>query len=241
VIEQPTGEGPVESNRDRAIRLGLVAVILIAILGGAYVISERNGLDIVGEGGVNAQLIPKVGEPAPELLVVTTENQLVPLSALKGQPVWINFWGAWCQPCRAEMPDVIRAYDTLSAEGIVMLGVNEGDTAEEALNYASTVGINFPIVFPIRPSDEEIEQLKASGQYAGAIESLESAKKWQINNWPTHFFIDTEGIVRAVVIAPMTYETALDYGRMILPDGGLILPATPESSPEASPTATPST
>jgi hypothetical protein len=139
------------------------------------------------------------------------------------------------------MPDVIRAYDTLSAEGIVMLGVNEGDTAEEALNYASTVDINFPIVFPIRPSDEEIEQLKASGQYAGAIESLESAKKWQINNWPTHFFIDTEGIVRAVVIAPMTYETALDYGRMILPDGGLILPATPESSPEASPTATPST
>jgi thiol-disulfide isomerase/thioredoxin len=241
VIEQPTGEGPVESNRDRAIRLGLVAVILIAILGGAYVISERNGLDFVGEGGVNAQLIPKVGEPAPELLAVTTENQLVPLSALKGQPVWINFWGAWCQPCRAEMPDVIRAYDTLSAEGIVMLGVNEGDTTEEALNYASTVDINFPIVFPIRPSDEEIEQLKASGQYAGAIESLESAKKWQINNWPTHFFIDTEGIVRAVVIAPMTYETALDYGRMILPDGGPILPATPESSPEASPTATPST
>jgi thiol-disulfide isomerase/thioredoxin len=197
--EQPEVGQPQESSRDRAIRLGLVAVILIAILGGAYVISENAGLDIVGEGGVNAQLIPKVGEPAPELVVVTTDNQLVPLSALRGHPVWINFWGSWCQPCRAEMPDVIRAYDTLSAEGILMLGVNEGEEADVALNYADTVGINFPIVFPIRLSDEEIEELRSSEQYAGAVESLESAKKWQINNWPTHFFIDREGIVQAVV------------------------------------------
>jgi hypothetical protein len=37
----------------------------------------------------------------------------------------------------------------------------------------------------------------------------------------------------------MTYESALEYGRMILPEGGPVVPATPEASPAATPEASP--
>lgn len=220
-----------ESTRDKMTRLGLVAIVLIAILGTAYIVSDRAGLDLVGSGGVNAQLIPKVGDTAPELIVITTDGQPIPLSALRGTPVWINYWGSWCQPCRAEMPEVIRAYETLNARGVLMLGVNEGETAEAALNYAATVGINFPIVFPLEPSAQELEELKASGELP---EVVESAEKWQVNNWPTHIFIDGDGVVQAVVISQLTYESAVQYGEMILPDD-----APPAASPVASPAASP--
>ena len=191
-----------ETTRDKIIRLGLVAVVLIAILGGAYIASEKAGLDLVGKGGVNAQLLPKVGDTAPELIVIGTDQQIYPLSAFRGTPVWLNFWGSWCQPCRAEMPEVIRAYDTLSKQGVLMLGVNEGERADQALAYADTVGINFPIVFPYDLTTDQLEQLKETGEVPELVESTE---KWQVNNWPTHIFIDGDGVVQAVVIAGLTY------------------------------------
>jgi hypothetical protein len=127
------------------------------------------------------------------------------------------------------MPEVIRAYDTLSKQGVLMLGVNEGERADQAIAYADTVGINFPIVFPYDLTKEQLEQLKESGEVPELVESTE---KWQVNNWPTHIFIDSDGEVQAVVIAGLTYESALHYGEMILPD---TLPATPIASPDATP------
>ena len=225
---------PGETKRDKLMRLGVVAIVLIAILGGAYIISEQAGLDLVGSGGVNAQLLPKVGDEAPELVVVDTTGQILPLSAFRGTPIWINFWGSWCQPCRAEMPEVIAAYSVLAPKGVLMLGVNEGETMEQAVDYANTVGINFPIVQPIELNTQQLEEAKAEGKVPQLVETTE---KWQVNNWPTHIFIDSDGIVQAVVISQLTYDKALAYGAMILPD---TLPiASPGGTPVASPEATP--
>ncbi len=62
------------------------------------------------------------------------------------------------------------------------------------------------------------------------VEVANSTRAWQINNFPTHIFIDREGIVRAVVLKPMDYDTAVAYGEMILDS---------TSSSGASPFATP--
>ena len=215
------------TRKDRLIRFGLVAVVLIAILGSAYIVSDRAGLDLVGSGGVNAKLLPKPGDPAPELFTLTIDGQPVQLSALKGYPVWINFWGSWCQPCRAEMPEVEAAYKTLSAQGVVMLGVNQGESPEDALAYAEKAGITFPILL----DPNELAQLVDLDEYPFIKESVQG---WQVNNWPTHIFIDRDGIVKAVVIEPLTYDKAIAYGEMILP-------GTAPSSPIATPFATPAT
>jgi peroxiredoxin len=219
------------TQKDRIIRYGLVAVILFAILGSAYIVSEKAGLDLVGSGGINAKLLPKVGDEAPELFTLTTDGQPVQLSALKGYPVWINFWGSWCQPCRAEMPEVEAAYKTLSAEGVVMLGVNQGESPQDALAYAKDAGITFPILI----DPKELAQVVDLDSYPFIKESVQG---WQVNNWPTHIFIDRDGIVKAVVIEPLTYEKAIAYGEMILPGTPPAMPpATPVGSPEATPAA----
>jgi len=193
------------SGRERWVRLGLVAAIALSIIGGAWLLAGRAGFGEVGTGGVNARLLPKVGEAAPELVTYDVEGNLVRLSELKGQPVWLNFWGSWCAPCRAEMPDLQVAYQQLAPKGVVMLAVSIRESPQQARDSAGLNGAPFPAL--AAPSYFPPEQ---------SPDIAATADRWEIRNYPTHLFIDVEGIVRAVVITPMDQATAVRYGESIL-------------------------
>ena len=48
------------------------------------------------------------------------------LSDYKGKTIFLNFWATWCPPCRAEMPDIQKIYETYDTEGddaLIVLGV----------------------------------------------------------------------------------------------------------------------
>ncbi|HYI24944.1 MAG TPA: redoxin domain-containing protein [Thermomicrobiales bacterium] len=216
----PSTSGPSPNN---LIRLAAVLVIVGAIVGTTWLIGERQGFGGIGDGGVNSNLIPKVGEMAPDLVTFDTNNNLVRLSDLRGQPVWLNFWGSWCQPCRAEFPDVEAAYQTLHPQDLVMLGIAVGESPYEAQDYADRVGGTFPVL--------------ADPAYLAAMipeDQLPEARalvtSYTINNYPTHIFINRDGTVGAVVLSPMSYDEMIAYGEAIIaspmPE---VLPATPES------------
>ncbi|MBA2469073.1 MAG: redoxin domain-containing protein [Chloroflexia bacterium] len=217
---------PAFSDRSPA-RIALVIVIVGAIIGTAWLIGERQGFGEIGQGGINAELLPSVGEQAPELVTFDTNGQLVRLSDFRGQPVWLNFWGSWCAPCRAEFPEIEAAYRDLNAQGLVMLGVAVGEDPLVAQDYADRVGGTFPVLADpaylaaLIPEDENPEAHSIVTSYT-------------INNYPTHIFIDRDGTVRSVILSPMSYENAMTYGEEIIasampagtPDGGA---AAPES------------
>jgi peroxiredoxin len=48
----------------------------------------------------------------------------VSLSQFKGKYVLVDFWASWCQPCRIDNPNVVRAYNEFKNKNFTILGVS---------------------------------------------------------------------------------------------------------------------
>lgn len=46
------------------------------------------------------------------------------LSSLRGKYVLVDFWASWCVPCRAENPNVVKAYAQLKGKNFEVVGVS---------------------------------------------------------------------------------------------------------------------
>ena len=202
-------------------RTVLALVVALAIVGSAWLVGERQGWNEIGRGGINATLLPEVGEPAPELFTLSATGEPVLLSALRGEPVWINFWGSWCQPCRAEMPDVQKAYETLAPQGLQVLSIAMQESPEDAVRYRDSAGATFPVyIDPTRIAS----MIDSSAQPELARQLALMTRDWQIANFPTHVFIDESGIIQSIVLSQMTYEEAIRHGESVLKTAQRLMP-----------------
>lgn len=181
-------------RKQALVGLGIAAGILVL----AWFVAGRAGLSDVGKGGINTSLLPKVGDEAPDFVAISPEGEIVHLSDFRGQPVWLNFWGAWCPPCRAEMPDIQAAYEQLGPRGLTLLAISLGDKPSEALNFAELNGVTFDILLD---PDRSL-----------------TSPTYPIYNFPTHIFIDENGIVQKVVLSEMSTDQAIAAAESVLPD-----------------------
>lgn len=71
-----------------------------------------------------------IGEQVLDFTQNNTENKPVKFSEFKGKYVLIDFWASWCGPCRAENPNVLKAYNQYKDKGFTVVGVSLDDKAE---------------------------------------------------------------------------------------------------------------
>ena len=118
-----------------------IVVVVITIVGVVALISW--GLStktlVTGQSGFT-----RVQAPAPDFTLNLFDGQELSLSQHLGQPMVINFWASWCPPCRAEAPALENTWKAYEDEGVLFVGVNVQDRAEDAQAYLREIDVTYP-------------------------------------------------------------------------------------------------
>jgi thiol-disulfide isomerase/thioredoxin len=85
-------------------------------------------------------------EAAAPLSGKTLEGKMVSLSDHKGKVVLVDFWATWCDPCKAEIPELVKLQESLGPKGFVILGVSMDEETETVAPFAKAAKINYPVV-----------------------------------------------------------------------------------------------
>lgn len=101
------------------------------------------------EGTADEQTLPAI-----DFTLTDQYGNTHTLSDYKGKTVFLNFWATWCPPCRAEMPDIQKLYETYDTEGddaLVVLGIAApgmgSERSEEGIkDFLDEHGYTYPVL-----------------------------------------------------------------------------------------------
>lgn len=100
-----------------------------------------------------------VGNPAIEFSQNDAAGKPVSLASFKGKYVLVDFWASWCGPCRAENPNVVKAYDKYKAKGFTILGISFDENKDKWLQAIEQDQLAWTQVSDLKGWGNEVGQL----------------------------------------------------------------------------------
>jgi thiol-disulfide isomerase/thioredoxin len=95
---------------------------------------------LISRAGATAFL--KAGDEAPEISLPTADGKIVTLSSTRGNIVLLDFWASWCNPCRKENPNLVKAFNQYHSKGFKIFQVSLDKTKEEWLKGIGEDNLN---------------------------------------------------------------------------------------------------
>jgi thiol-disulfide isomerase/thioredoxin len=127
-----------------------------------------------------------LGDTAPNLSFENPEGNLLSLHSLRGNLVLIDFWAAWCSPCRRENPNIVKAWEKykdkefINGKGFTVFGVSLDDRREQWIMAIEEDGLDWPY---------HVSDLKGWNSVPSAL--------YQVRAIPASFLIDGDGVIIA--------------------------------------------
>ena len=120
-----------------------------------------------------------IGSKAPDFSAPTPSGEQLALKDVLGKVTLIDFWAAWCKPCRAENPNVLNIYNKYHDKGLNIIGVSLDRTADDWKKAIADDGLSWNHVSNIAYFDDAI------------------AKLYNIQAIPATFLLDKDGVIVA--------------------------------------------
>lgn len=181
-----TGGPAARARQSRSATLAIMGVTAAIIAAVAFMANQptvsADGFTSITLSGSTGGEPPTVGKAAPDFLATTVDGTTVRLSDFKGKPVWLTFGASWCQPCRAENPDIQAMSERSTDRDLVVLAIFISEDAAAVKDYADRVGLTYRKV---------------------ADPDTRIASEYRIMGIPSHYFIDRAGVLRLMKIGSL--------------------------------------
>jgi thiol-disulfide isomerase/thioredoxin len=191
----------------RHAQLLLLALLSFLILGFHFALKEKPDRDEIRE------MAREVSRPqewqtkvAPDVQLTLQDGSSFNLSDEIGRRVVIlNFFATWCQPCRAEMPELTRYAKQHANDPLVMIGIDAHEDPKLVNRFVSEVGVGFPV----------------------GIDSGSIIEAYGVKSYPTTVLIGVDGRVHlyettAIMNAEVALEARLQAELARLRSGGSV-------------------
>ncbi len=120
-----------------------------------------------------------VGAKAPEFAAPGPDGKDIALNDVLGKVTLVDFWAAWCKPCRAENPNVLAAYKKYHDKGLNIIGVSLDRKAEAWKKAIKDDGLDWNHVSHVKYFQDPV------------------AKLYNIDAIPAAFLLDENGVIIA--------------------------------------------
>ena len=120
-----------------------------------------------------------IGSVAPDIILNDTSGVPISLASLRGKYVLLDFWAAWCRPCREENPNIVENYNNYKSHGFDVYQVSLDRTKEDWIR-----GIKQDKLPWINVSDLKYYQ-------------SEAAELYNVDRIPSAFLLDPDGKIIA--------------------------------------------
>lgn len=122
---------------------------------------------------------------APAFTLPDVRDGSATVSLPVGRPVIVNFFAAWCEPCRRELPALEQAYRRHRGY-VEVVGIDVADSRSRAVDLLDATGVTFP---------------------TGYDPSREVADRYRLAGMPTTVFVGADGRVLGTVRGPLDLDT----------------------------------
>ncbi|WP_127136711.1 TlpA disulfide reductase family protein [Flagellimonas oceanensis] len=123
----------------------------------------------------------EVGAVAPDFSAPTPTGDVLALNDVTSNAklTLVDFWAAWCKPCRAENPNIVSVYKKYHEKGFDVLGVSLDNKAEHWTNAIESDGLEWNHISNLQRFQDPIARL------------------YNINAIPAAFLLDENGVIVA--------------------------------------------
>lgn len=115
------------------------------------------------------------GKPAPDFTIDCLDNEKFIFSEHVGKKVVIlNFFATWCNPCKEEMPELVRFYEMHRKAPVIFIGINADESEDAVSRFIRDFNVTYPV----------------------AIDKKNKLQKlFSVRSFPTTIFIGADGVV----------------------------------------------
>lgn len=121
-----------------------------------------------------------IGQPYTDFTLPDTNGKPITLSNLVGSKyLLVDFWAAWCGPCRNKNPQLVELYSQYKEKGLEIIGVSLDNSRDAWINAITQDGLTWLQVSDLRGWESDVARL------------------YGIRSIPANVLLDSNGIIVA--------------------------------------------